>query len=139
MRVVLDTNCPLVSISSRSKYHWLYEALLAGLVEVAISNEILTEYVEITQGRTYSETTLDGVYHFLMHAENSIRIEPTFRWNLIQADPDDNKFVDCALAANADYIVTEDKHYNVLKTIPFPKVRVVTMWEFSEILLKSSQ
>lgn len=136
MRIVLDTNCLLVSISSRSNYHWLYESLLAELFELAISNEILTEYVEITQDRTYRATTIDEVYHFLTHAENVIRVEPTFRWNLINADPDDNKFVDCAFASNADYIVTEDSHYNALKTIQFPKIQVVTMWEFSEILLE---
>lgn len=38
-----------------------------------------------------------------------------FDFNLIQADPDDNKFVDCAITAGARYVVTEDHHYDVIK------------------------
>ena len=41
-------------------------------------------------------------------------------FNLIQKDPDDNKFVDCAITAGARYIVTEDHHYDVLKWKDFP-------------------
>ena len=41
-------------------------------------------------------------------------ITPYYHFNLITADPDDNKFVDCAIAANAHYIVSNDKHFNVL-------------------------
>lgn len=50
--------------------------------------------------------------------------------NLIIADPDDNKFVDCAIAANARFIVTEDHHFNVLKDITFPSVAVVSIDDF---------
>ena len=50
--------------------------------------------------------------------------------HLIQADEDDNKFVDCAIVANARYIVTEDHHFDVLKSIPFPSVDVIGIDEF---------
>ena len=62
------------------------------------------------------------------------RVETFFRYNLIHADPDDNKFVDCALACNARYIVTEDSHFNVLKKDAYPKVDVVSLEEFIAIL-----
>ena len=45
-----------------------------------------------------------------------------------------NKFVDCALACNARYIVTEDKHFDELKKVTFPKVDVVSLHEFITIL-----
>ncbi len=61
-------------------------------------------------------------------------ISPTYRFTLIVDDPDDDKFVDCAVAGNADFIVSHDKHYNVLKNIPFPKVNVIKIPEFKEIL-----
>lgn len=50
------------------------------------------------------------------------------------ADPDDDKFVDCAIAGNADFIVTNDRHFRVLKGIKFPKVKVITLEEFFEML-----
>ena len=43
------------------------------------------------------------------------------------ADPDDDKFVDCAVAGNAKYIVTEDSHYDVLKGLDFPKVDIIKL------------
>ena len=44
---------------------------------------------------------------------NATQIINTFcKFNLITADPDDNKFIDCAVAAQAKYIVTEDRHYD---------------------------
>lgn len=46
----------------------------------------------------------------------------------------DNKFVDCAITAGATYIVSNDKHFDILKQIPFPKVDVKTLREFKEIL-----
>ena len=51
---------------------------------------------------------------------------------LSHIDKDDDKFVDCAITANADYIVTEDSHFDHLKQIPFPKLNVLTLDEFLE-------
>lgn len=50
--------------------------------------------------------------------------------NLVTADPDDNKFVDCAVAANARFIVTGDHHFNVLRHIAFPVVDVISIDDF---------
>lgn len=52
----------------------------------------------------------------------------------LQKNPDDNKFVDCAVASNADYIISHDKDFAILKTIPFPKVKVISSEEFKSIL-----
>lgn len=57
-----------------------------------------------------------------------------FKWRLIEADPDDNKFVDCAIAANAEYLATEDNHFQVLKNFPFPKIQVINLEELKTIL-----
>ena len=47
--------------------------------------------------------------------DNLRRVEPTYYWRLIAADPDDDKFADCAIAAEAEYVVTEDAHFAALK------------------------
>ena len=49
-------------------------------------------------------------------------------------DPDDNKFADLAISANANYLVTHDKHFKVLDTIPFPTVKVVDLPSFRQAL-----
>ncbi len=83
----------------------------------------------------YSEKTANLVLSILIVAPNVIFAEPYFKWNLIDKDPDDNKFADLTIAGNADYLVTNDKHFNPLKTIDFPKLNVVTMDEFKKIIL----
>lgn len=62
------------------------------------------------------------------------QIEPYFHLNLITADPDDNKFVDCAFAGNAHYIVTNDRHFRVLQKIEFPTISTITAEVFKEWL-----
>ncbi len=57
-----------------------------------------------------------------------------FRFNLIETDKDDNKFVDCAIAANASFIVSEDSHFRILKDIPFPQVNVIRLSQFMHLL-----
>ena len=57
-----------------------------------------------------------------------------FNWRLIYPDMDDNKFADCAIAANADYLVTNDRDFRVLKQVEFPKIMLLKMDEFIEVL-----
>ena len=61
-------------------------------------------------------------------------ITPYFRFKLIVADPDDDKFVDCAVAANAKYVVTDDGHFDVLKQIDFPKVDIVGLDDIIQLI-----
>lgn len=67
---------------------------------------------------------------------NIMYITRYFRWNLIVADPDDDKFVDCAVAAQAKFIVSEDKHFNVLKKDPTSIVKAIKIAEFKIIMGK---
>lgn len=56
-----------------------------------------------------------------------------FRWNLI-SDPDDNKFVDCYVAAGAHYLISHDSHFSMLKGIAFPRVHVISIQAFESVL-----
>jgi len=51
-------------------------------------------------------------------------------FGLLSTDIDDNKFVDCAIAADAEYIVTNDKDFNPLRDISWPKVEIIKIAEF---------
>jgi putative PIN family toxin of toxin-antitoxin system len=135
IKAVIDTNCLLASIPPQSKYYWLYESFRDQGFQWLISNEILTEYSEKLADK-YSERTAHLVVSILCVAPNAIFTEPYFRWQLITPDPDDNKFADLAIAGNADYIVTADKHFNVLKDLEFPRLNIVSLDEFKEILAR---
>ncbi|HBJ77313.1 MAG TPA: putative toxin-antitoxin system toxin component, PIN family, partial [Porphyromonadaceae bacterium] len=122
-RIVLDTNCLLISLSSHTPYHKIWIDFLEGKVEWCISTEILSEYMEILEQKT-TRLLAESVVNTIVNNENAIRISPTYFFKLIETDPDDNKFVDCAICGNAEYIVTNDTHFSILKTIPFPKISI---------------
>lgn len=133
MKAVIDTNCLLASIPRRNPEYWLYQAFRDKAFDWVISNEVLTEYEEkLTE--FYSPQAANLVVNILLTASNVIFSEPFFRYGLIARDPDDNKFADLAIAANVDFLVTNDRHFRLLKNIPFPKVNVVTLAEFQTIL-----
>ncbi|MDR1808810.1 MAG: putative toxin-antitoxin system toxin component, PIN family [Prevotella sp.] len=134
MRIVLDTNCLLPAIFSRSIYRWLWEAFRRRDFTLCYSNEILAEYEELFSQFYPPEITHNAMF-LLLQSPNVERITTFYNWYLISADPDDNKFVDCALNAGVDFIVTNDKHFNVLKDIPFPKIEVIDIERFKEIIL----
>ncbi|MDE6753839.1 MAG: PIN domain-containing protein [Muribaculaceae bacterium] len=62
-------------------------------------------------------------------------VTPYYKFDLIKVDPDDNKFVDCAVAGGARYIVSDDHHFEILKTIDFPKVEVITLEEMMKEII----
>lgn len=131
--IVLDTNCLLQSISQRSKYYKVWESFIYERYILCVSNEILEEYEEILSSHV-SPLAAQIVIDSILRANNVLRVDAQFRFGLITKDVDDNKFVDCAIVANADYIVTEDSHFNILKHIPFPHVQTKRLHEFWEEL-----
>lgn len=98
----------------------------------------MEEYEEVLS-RNISPLVAEFFVSAILNRKNVKKVSPSFSFHLIEADPDDNKFVDCAIVANAKYIVTEDHHYDVLQDIPFPKVDVVRLKEFLMELQNSAQ
>jgi putative PIN family toxin of toxin-antitoxin system len=133
MKVVLDTNCLLVSIQAYSNFFWLWQAFRDKKYILCYTTEILNEYHEVLS-RYYSSSVADSIVEDILISKNSESVTVYYNWHLISNDPDDNKFVDCAISANANYIVSNDRHFNVLKDIEFPKVSTVTINEFQERL-----
>ena len=131
--IVLDTNCLFPCLTSKSKYHTVWTSFLNEHYRLCVSNEIMNEYEEILANRI-SPTFADMIIHVILNSENVIFAQPSYRFNLITIDSDDNKFVDCAIVTNADYIVSQDKHFNILKKIDFPKVNVIRIEEFAQKL-----
>lgn len=133
MKVVLDTNILLVSISPRSPYHWVFQKFISEEFTLCVTTDILQEYEEII-GNHMGKEIANTVLQIIENSSNVEFIIKYYRWNLINEDPDDNKFVDCAISSNAKYIVIQDRHFNILKTIEFPKVEVISIDEFKKVV-----
>lgn len=132
-RVVIDTNCLLAILPSRSPYHSVWTEFLANKLEICVSNEILMEYEEILSEKT-SPSFADSIIQAILNRKNLVKVSPVWRFNLIAQDPDDNKFVDCAVCGRAEYLVSNDRHFQVLRDVSFPPITLVTLQEFVDDL-----
>ena len=128
-RIVLDTNSLIQSLPARSIYNRAWKSFFDGTNTLCVSNEILEEYEEIIErlvGPEIAKLTIDTI----ICNPYTVFFTPHYHFNLILSDSDDNKFVDCAIAANAKFIVSEDHHFDVLRNYSFPKVSVVRLDDF---------
>jgi predicted nucleic acid-binding protein len=89
----------------------------------------LNEYEEILASKTTKEIARN-VVEAIARLSTTYYQEIYIHFGLIKVDPDDNKFVDCAVAADAEYIVTNDKHFEILKEIAWPRLSVIRLKEF---------
>lgn len=130
---MLDTNCLISSLSRRGQYYPVWKGLQTGKYILCVSTDILEEYAEIIAQKMSVQVAMN-VVHLLLESEFVELITPYFGLHLIDEDHDDDKFVDCAFAANATFIVSNDKHFDVLKDISFPKILVLRLQEFLSLL-----
>jgi len=133
LKVVLDTNAILRTISRKSEFSNIWNQLYQGSIEVWVTNDILLEYEEKIS-TIFSPETAELILSAFTLLPNVKKTDIHYNLELIETDIDDNKFVDCAFAGNVHYLVTNDKHFNKLKTIDFPSINVITLEEFWEIL-----
>jgi uncharacterized protein len=105
--------------------------LLEEKIDVYVTTEILMEYEEILKQK-YSAAVADYFLMALKELPNVHFVQVYFRWNLLD-DEDDNKFADCYIAANAEYLITNDTDFNKLKSVSFPSFNILTIQEFEKL------
>lgn len=133
MKVVIDTNILLISLPSQSPYHEILKAFNQKLYQLIITTAIFLEYEEILSERA-NALVANNVLAAFLEASNVVSVNTYYNWNLITADPDDNKFTDAYISGNADYLVTHDSHFMILKKKQFPKVNIISADHFLIIL-----
>lgn len=117
MILVLDSNALIKIFGQSSPCAPILEALRRGRLELAVSTGILLEYEEVIVRYAGAERW-QNVWAFMElidRLHGSIHhFAPSYRFQTITNDPDDDTFADCAIAAGADYIITSDHHCDVL-------------------------
>lgn len=134
MKVVLDTNIILASVFRKSKFHKIIIDLFSSKFELHISSAILLEYEEKLSELIGKEAT-ESFIKALILLPNVKFSEPLFDSNLL-VDTDDNKFLDVYYSAQCDYLVTNDKDYNILHKIKTPVHNLLKAVDFLKIISK---
>ena len=129
LRLVLDTNILVAIIGRKSPFRWLFDAIINGKINLCVSIDILFEYREVLEQKNGFQVA-ENVLNFIIITPATEQVNVFYNFNLISDDPDDNKFVDCAIATNAHYLVSNDGHYDALIHVGFPKVNWITLADF---------
>ena len=127
-KLVLDTNCLIQCLARRNYSHELWLSFIDGRNQLCVTTEILNEYEEVLERKADAEFA-NIIMELITNSQNTLLVTPVFRFNVIEEDPDDNKFLDCAVAAGAICIVTNDKHFRHLSKHVFPYVEILKLHE----------
>jgi putative PIN family toxin of toxin-antitoxin system len=133
VKIVLDTNSFISCIGKRSPYRNVFDAFLNQKFELCVSTEMLLEYEE-KFNQFWGEQVSHNLLGTILTAENASLYDIFYFFHLVEGDKDDNKFSDTYLSANADILVSNDKHLLLLNQKEFPSVRVITLEDFSKQL-----
>jgi uncharacterized protein len=134
MKIILVTNCFISCIGKKSPYRNVFDGFLKGKFDLCVTTDILLEYEEIFLEKWGQDVTTNLLAR-IMIADNVLLQNNYFKFNLVTKDADDNKFVDTYISSNADYLITNDRDILNLKETKFPRVNVITLQEFSQLLL----
>jgi uncharacterized protein len=130
--VTADTNILVSAIAyPRGNPRRLLEMALAGEINVAVSQPILTEMADVL-ARKFNATPDDIVEARAIVTRAARTVQPAVKLDVIKEDPDDDRILECAVSAGSDYIVTGDK--DLLRLGHYDAIRIVNVADFLEIV-----
>ena len=110
MKVVLDTNVFISSVFFGGQPGKILAAWRDGKIMLVLSTEILEEYIEVLHRleKLYPPVKAKPVIELILAGSEIITAPPLEK--PVSSDPDDDKFIACALASKARVIISGDKH-----------------------------
>ncbi len=117
-RVVFDTNVLVSALLGRQGHSAkLFEKLLLGKITCFASAEMLAELEDVLGREEITSRTDKAARVFLLrqYKRLAVLVKPRVRLKLVKEDPADDKFLECAVEADAHYLVSGDKHLTRLK------------------------
>ncbi|MEK6905247.1 MAG: putative toxin-antitoxin system toxin component, PIN family [Nanoarchaeota archaeon] len=132
MRVVLDTNVFVSGIHWAGSSEKILRAWIEGKFELVSSLPIIEEIVRILANFKLPLDADDISWWESLILEKSLVVVPSEEVDIVKNDPDDNKFIEAALEAQAEYIISQDKHLLLIKE--YRGIKIVHPDDFSELL-----
>ena len=127
-RVVIDTNV-FVSSFFGGNPRKIIDRWKTGKVILCLSRPIIDEYVDVLRRLgLQNEKELDDLLSLFAHGFHILFSARTPKLNVVLEDPDDNKFIECAVALKATFLVSGDKHLLGIKD--YMRIKIVSPKEF---------
>lgn len=110
MRVVLDTNVFVSAVFFSGPPHQILKAWRDGKIQLVVSPEILEEYQRVGEiiAKQFPKVDLSPIID-LLAVEAKLVLPPSLP-EPVCADPDDDKFLACALASKTKFVISGDNH-----------------------------
>lgn len=135
LKVVVDTNI-IFSASFRGNPGKVIDLWKEGELVICVSQEILSEYIRVLKKAGFAADDLKEVLSLFAEPAKTFLVRPTKHFEIVEEDPGDNKFLNCAVKAEADYIISGDKHLKKLKE--FKGVKILSPTSFLKELPRTS-
>ncbi|MBA7544287.1 hypothetical protein ES705_36639 [subsurface metagenome] len=128
MKVIIDTNVFISGVFFSGPPYKILETWRDGKVQLVVSREILQEYQRVLEalGEEFPGVDVSGILELLI-VKSELIATPALK-EAVCVDPDDDKFLACALASKVKYIISGDKH--LLKVSGYRGVEVVKPRKF---------
>ncbi|MDP2754519.1 MAG: putative toxin-antitoxin system toxin component, PIN family [Nitrospirota bacterium] len=123
-KVVLDTNVFVSALGWRGASREIFKDCIEGSLELFISTEIFDEIKGVLNYPKF-KFSQDEIAEFLDQIlEVGNLVETKVKVEKIKDDPSDNKFLECAVTVDADYIISRDSH--ILKIKEFEGIKLIS-------------
>ena len=127
MRVVIDTNV-FVSTVLGGALAELLDRWQSGQFTLVVTDDIVREYLEVLRRPKFAlpAELVDTIIGYVFHKAEFVI--PTESLTVVDADPKDNKFLEAAVAGDAELIVGGDRH--LLDVRAYRQTPIVTARDF---------
>ena len=133
MKIVLDTNVFISGIFFSGPPFQILRAWKNKRLQIILSQDILIEYQRVAESLTLKYPSIDILPIIELVTVHGQFVDTKNIDITVCEDPDDNKFIECAIASDTKIIVSGDKH--LLKIKEFKGIKVYKPLEFVEIYL----
>ena len=131
IKVVIDTNVYISAIFWNGNPRKIIELGRDGKIKIYTSKDIIGEISDVLI-RKFKLESYDVERILLDFSSFSILVKPIQSLKIIKQDPDDDKFIECAISCDADYIISGDRHLVNLKE--YRGIKIVNPLDFLLII-----
>ena len=136
-KVILDTNVIISAFLKPESNPALILALcLEGSLTVCLSETIWQEYRGVLRRKKFQGLDQESIEKLLSAIkQQALWVSPRILVNILSRDPADNKFLECALESQADYLITGNTRHFPLKK--FHNTKIINPRDFIDLIGKS--